>query len=219
MTTIGDIFPAASQPQTLTCGLTGIVCEDATLLAGADIDKVAASRTHWSTSEHQFEALTGCVYDFYPADKYEDDDNYQDPVYLAVVTSNDTDIVYIDSELYPEQSDAFSRAETMAQWLAEHEYAFNYHRDHSAQARDLLAESHHIRREAVRLTRLARTFAAQGMRSDADRLAHKELLAGAARAFERATRLRERLRAFIKEHHIDYGEAAAAWREGWTSFH
>ncbi len=128
-------------------------------------------------------------------------------------------MVYIDSELYPAQADALSRAETMAQWLAEHEYAFNYHRDHGAQARDLLYESHHVRREAVRLTRLAHTFAAQGMRSDADLLAHKELLADAARAFESAARLRKRLRAFIEEHHIDYGQAGAAWRDGWTSVH
>ena len=219
MTTIRDIFPCASQPQTLTCGLTGILCEDASLLAGADVAKCAASQTHWYTSEHQFEELTGCVYDFYPADKYEDDDNYQNPVYLAVVTSNDTHNVYIDTDLYPAQADALSQAETMAQWLAEHEYAFNYHRDHGAQARDLLGDSHHVRREAVRLTRLARTFAAQGMRSDTDRLAHKELLADAMRAFESATHLRKRLRAFFEEHHVDFGEAAAAWRDGWTSHH
>ena len=200
MTTIRDIFPGASQPQTLTCGLTGIFCEDASLLAGADVAKRAVSQTRWYTSEHQFEELTGCVYDFYPADKYEDDDNYKAPVYLAVVTSNDTDIVYIDSDLHPAQADALSHAETMAQWLAEHDYAFNYHHDHGAQARDLLAESHHMRREA-------------------DRLAHKELLADAARAFESATDLRKRLRAFIQEHHVDFGEAAAAWRDGWTSLH
>lgn len=219
MTTIRDIFPGASQPQTLTCGLTDILREEASLLRDADVDKLAASQTRWYTSEHQYEELTGHVYDFYPGDKYEDDDNYLAPVYLAVVTSNDTDIVYIDSELYPAQADALSRAETMAQWLAEHEYAFNYHRDHGAQARDLLCESHHVRREAVRLTRLAHTFAAQGMRSDADCLAHKELLADAARAFESAARLRKRLRAFIEEHHIDYGQAGAAWRDGWTSVH
>ena len=219
MTTIRDIFPDASQPQTLTCGLTGILCEEASLLARAAVEKVDASQTRWYTSEHQFEELTGCVYDFYPGDKYEDDDNYQDPLYLAVVASNDTDIVYIDSDLYPAQADALSHAETMARWLAEHEYAFNYHHDHGAHARALLADSHDARHEAVRLTRLAHAFAAQGMRSEADRLAHKELLADAARAFQSATHLRKQLRTFIQEHHIDYGEAGAAWRDGWTSLH
>ena len=219
MTTFRDIFPNASEPQTLVCGLTGILCDDGSTLANADIDKVAASSTRWYTSEYQYEELTGCVYDFYPGAKYEDEHDYQDPLYLAVVTSNDTDIIYIDTDLYPDQADALSRAQTMAQWLAEYDYAFNYHRDHGAQARDLLVHSHETRREGIRLTRLARTFAAQGTRGEPDRLAHTELIADAKRAFDAACALRKRLRAFIHDHHIDFGDDAAAWREGWTSAH
>ncbi len=45
MTTIRDIFPGASQPQTLTCGLTDILREEASLLRDADVDKLAASQT------------------------------------------------------------------------------------------------------------------------------------------------------------------------------
>ena len=216
MTTIRDIFPDACEPRKLPCGLQDIICTDDATLDGADVDRRATADIRYYADCDQFEELSGHAYDFYPGSQYEDEDDYQAPVYLAVVTSDNSQIVFIDADLYTEERDAVSRAETMAQWIAEHEYAHDYVRNQGAHARMLLDHSHATRREGVRLLRLSRAFVAQGIRGDVDRLAHRQFLADATTALERACALRRALRAYIDEHRVDHGDYTDAWREGWT---
>ena len=216
MTTIRAIFPNASEPKKLPCGLEDIICTDDSVLAGADIDHRGTADIRYYTADDQFETLSSHAYDFYPGAAYEDEDDYQPPIYLAVVTSDNSQIVYIDGDLYTEERDALSRADTIAKWIAEDEYAHDYVRNQGAHARMLLDHSHAAHREGVRLLRLARAFAAQGIRTDIDRLAHRQFLADAATALDHACALRRELRTYTDEHRIDHGHYADAWRDGWA---
>ena len=216
MATIRDIFPDACEPRKLPCGLQDIICTDDTTLDAADVDRCASADTRYYADCDQFEIFTGHAYDFCSGSQYEEDYYRQAPVYLAIVTSDNSQIVFIDADLYTEQHEAVSRAETMAKCIAEHEYAHDYVRNQGAYARMLLDHSHAARHEGVRLLRLSRAFLAQGIRSDVDRLAHRQCLADATAALDRACALRRELRAYIDEHRLDHGAYAGAWREGST---
>ena len=188
-TPVAEAFHELPPAQRLPCGVTAHLVdpsnvEPARAWRHDRHDKVSRARhTGWYADAGQFEILTGFVY-AYSADSDDEDDD--PPVsYYALAESNDTDLRYLDPDVYDDPVDAAYAADRVAQLVAELDRECDEVRCTAIRARSELAEANRIRREALGILRHVRRCPADAQSlGPAFRRLWRQGLAGRRRAFD-----------------------------------